>query len=182
LLVRYPCEEAHCSRARRPNTPVLRHKPPEAIYHFTAEIVKRKDGRSVVGVAHSEILAPDGASDWVDDRFTLWNTVDAVETRKDAQLARDIEVGLPIELTKSELVALARDFTRRAFVAKGMVADFAVHLGITCQSRVGFDNEPRTGATDGGNPKRIPMVAFRRNQHTKRRLAMLPSRRCFDPQ
>jgi len=95
-----------------------------AIYHFTAKIVKRTDGRSVVGaaayragsllhenstgithdyrdkdgVAHSEILAPDRAPDWVYDRLTLWNTVDAIETRKDAQLARDIEIGLPIEL------------------------------------------------------------------------------------
>jgi ATP-dependent exoDNAse (exonuclease V) alpha subunit len=124
------------------------------VYHFTAKIVKRKDGRSVVGaaayragsllhenstgithdyrdkdgVAHSEILAPDGAPDWVYDRLTLWNTVDAVETRKDAQLARDIEIGLPIELKQSEQIALARDFARRAFVDKGMVADFAVHL------------------------------------------------------
>jgi Ti-type conjugative transfer relaxase TraA len=73
-------------------------------------------------------LAPDGAPDWVYDRLTLWNTVDAVETRKDAQLARDIEIGLPIELKESEQIALARDFARREFVAKGMVADFAVHL------------------------------------------------------
>jgi Ti-type conjugative transfer relaxase TraA len=80
------------------------------------------------GVEHSEILAPDGAPAWVFDRQTLWNTVEAAERRKDAQVGRDIEVGLPIELTKSEQIALIRDFAKREFVAKGMVADIGVHL------------------------------------------------------
>jgi Ti-type conjugative transfer relaxase TraA len=72
-------------------------------------------------------MAPDGAPDWVHDRQTLWNTVDQVETRKDAQLGRQVEFGLPIELSKSDNIALLRDFTQRTFVSKGMVADVAVH-------------------------------------------------------
>jgi ATP-dependent exoDNAse (exonuclease V) alpha subunit len=50
------------------------------------------------------------------------------EKRKDAQLAREIEIGLPVELTQREQIALARDYARREFVAKGMVADLGVHL------------------------------------------------------
>src|SRR5580692_1287 len=60
------------------------------------------------GVEHSEILAPADAPTWVFERHTLWNTVEASEKRKDAQLAREIEVGLPIELKDREQVALLR--------------------------------------------------------------------------
>jgi ATP-dependent exoDNAse (exonuclease V) alpha subunit len=60
-------------------------------------------------------------------RHTLWNTVEATEKRKDAQPAREIEVGLPIELQDREQVALLHDFVKREFVAKGMVADFNIH-------------------------------------------------------
>ena len=125
-----------------------------AIYHLTAKMVKRSEGRNAVaaaayrsgsllydeatgithdytrkvGVEHTEILAPDEAPAWVFDRGRLWNAVEAAETRKDAQVAREIEVGLPVELSRSEQVALLRDFVKREFVAKGMIADIGVHL------------------------------------------------------
>jgi Ti-type conjugative transfer relaxase TraA len=124
-----------------------------AIYHLHAQMVKRAEGESSVagaayrsgsrlyeestglvhdytrkrGVEHSEILAPAGAPAWVHDRHTLWNTVEAAERRKDAQVAREIEVGLPIELSKSEQLALVRDYVKREFVAQGMVADIGIH-------------------------------------------------------
>ena len=124
-----------------------------AIYHFHVKIVHRAKGQSTVaaaaycsgsklyeqstgithdytlkeGVEHSEILAPADAPAWVHDRHTLWNTVEATEKRKDAQVAREIEVGLPIELKDREQVALLRDFVTREFIAKGMVADIGIH-------------------------------------------------------
>ena len=124
-----------------------------AIYHLSAKIISRADGRSVVaaaayrageslredstgitfdytrkqGVAHTEIIAPEGAPAWVHDRLALWNTVDHAEKRRDAQLAREIEVGLPVELDETQQSALARDFVRRQFVSQGMVADLAIH-------------------------------------------------------
>ena len=125
-----------------------------AIYHLSAKIVQRSSGQSAVaaaayrsgsllyedatgithdytrkrGVAHSEILAPAGAPSWVFDRQSLWNTAEAAERRKDAQVAREIEVGLPIELSSTENIALLRDFAQREFVRKGMVADIGMHL------------------------------------------------------
>lgn len=125
-----------------------------AIYHQTTKMVKRSEGRNAVaaaayrsgtelvqdatgqthdyskkvGVEHSEIMAPEGAPDWVYDRQRLWNEVEASETRKDAQVAREVEVGLPIELSKNEQVELLRDFVKREFVSRGMVADFSLHL------------------------------------------------------
>ena len=124
-----------------------------AIYHLHAKMVQRNKGQSAVaaaayrsgsllveestgithdysrkrGVEHSEILAPDGAAAWVFDRQTLWNAVEQSEKRKDAQVAREIEVGLPVELAKSEQLALLRDYVQREFVSKGMVADIGIH-------------------------------------------------------
>ncbi len=124
-----------------------------AIYHFSAKVIGRSAGRSAVasaayraaerlhddqidrdhdytakaGVVHSEILLPEGAaSRWL-DRGTLWNEVEAGEKRKDAQLARDIEISLPRELGRAEAIRLAQDFVREQFVARGMVADLNVH-------------------------------------------------------
>ena len=124
-----------------------------AIYHLHAKMVQRNKGQSAVaaaayrsgsllveettgithdytrkrGVEHSEILSPKGAPSWVFDRQALWNTVEQSEKRKDAQVAREIEVGLPVELSKSEQLSLLRDYVQREFVAKGMVADIGIH-------------------------------------------------------
>jgi ATP-dependent exoDNAse (exonuclease V) alpha subunit len=78
------------------------------------------------GVTHAEIMAPAEAPHWAHDREALWNTVEASEFRKDSQLARLIEVGLPIELSPDEWVALLRDYVAEEFVAKGMIADFCI--------------------------------------------------------
>ena len=79
------------------------------------------------GIVHREILLPEGApARWL-DRGTLWNEVEAGEKRKDAQLARDIEISLPRELAQAEAIRLVRDFVREQFVARGMVADLNVH-------------------------------------------------------
>jgi hypothetical protein len=43
------------------------------------------------GVVHSEILLPDGAPERFADRSTLWNEIEAIEKRKDAQLSREVE-------------------------------------------------------------------------------------------
>jgi len=89
--------------------------------------VRRFDYTHKRGVQYTEILAPDGAPDWVYDRLRLWNAVEAVEKRRDAQLARQIEVALPVELDADGQRELLRDFVQRAFVSKGMIADLAIH-------------------------------------------------------
>src|SRR5450755_1219846 len=45
--------------------------------------------RRVKGVIQSMILAPEGAPAWATNSGQLWNTVEAGEKRKDAQLARE---------------------------------------------------------------------------------------------
>ena len=79
------------------------------------------------GVDHTEILAPDHAPDWVHDRSEVWNRVEESETRKNSQVAREVRVALPDELTHAQRVALVRDYAQTQFVDRGMVADIALH-------------------------------------------------------
>src|SRR4051812_156085 len=130
-----------------------------AIYHFSAKVIGRSSRRSAVAAAayraasvladerearthdfshkadviHSEILLPEGAPKRWADRSVLWNSVEAAEKRKDAQLAREIEFALPRELSREEGIALAHDFVQRAFVSRGMVADLNVHWPLDAQ-------------------------------------------------
>lgn len=79
------------------------------------------------GVAHQEIMLPEGVAPWLADRSRLWNDVERMESRKDAQLAREINIALPYELDHAARVALVRSFVAEQFVSKGMVADVALH-------------------------------------------------------
>ncbi|AMA60105.1 hypothetical protein BCCGELA001_30295 [Bradyrhizobium sp. CCGE-LA001] len=88
------------------------------------------DFRRRRGVVHAEILAPEGSADWLLDRETLWNGVERMETRRDAQLAREINMALPYELNADEQLALVRSFVLEQFVSLGMVADIAIHAPV----------------------------------------------------
>jgi ATP-dependent exoDNAse (exonuclease V) alpha subunit len=79
------------------------------------------------GIVHKEIILPAHAPLEFQDRSTLWNSVEQIEKASDAQLAREIEVALPVELSRAEQLALARSFVKDNFVVAGMCADFALH-------------------------------------------------------
>ena len=79
------------------------------------------------GVLHTEILAPDNAPDWMQDRAQLWNAVEAAERRKDAQLCREIQLSLPHELTRDQQISLVRRYVQDQHVSQGMIADVAIH-------------------------------------------------------
>ncbi|MCL1852817.1 MAG: MobA/MobL family protein [Peptococcaceae bacterium] len=79
------------------------------------------------GVVHKEILLPDHAPAEYADRTVLWNAVEKSETIKNAQLARELELALPVELTKEQNIALAHEFVKQHFVSAGMCADICVH-------------------------------------------------------
>ena len=124
-----------------------------ASYRFSASIIGRSAGRSITaaaayraaceltcarygehhdytrkqGVVHSEILMPPIAPAHLRDRATLWNAVEAAERRKDAQLAREVQLSLPHELTPAQRRDLVRSFVSDHFVSHGMIADVSIH-------------------------------------------------------
>lgn len=81
------------------------------------------------GEVESWIEVPEHVPEWAKDREKLWNRVEAAERRKDSQLAREVEVALPKELSRDEQRELVRSFVREHFVGLGMVADAAIHRG-----------------------------------------------------
>jgi hypothetical protein len=124
-----------------------------AIYHLSASVIGRSSGRSATaaaayraacvvrdertgeihdysrksGVEDALILAPDAAPDWARDRTALWNAVEVAEVRKDAQVAREITVALPSELSAAERRDLVEGWARVELVGRGMIADVAFH-------------------------------------------------------
>ena len=73
------------------------------------------------------IHTPENAPSWTHDREQLWNTVETGETRKNSQLAREIVLAIPIELTSECRSILLDGFVREAFVSLGMIADYSIH-------------------------------------------------------
>ena len=125
-----------------------------AIYHLSMKPISRSGGRSAVaaaayrasqkltnerdglthdftrkgGLDHAEIVIPkDSKADWAKDRSTLWNMAEAAEKRKDARVAREIEVALPHELTAEQRLELTREFAHDLADRYGVAVDFAIH-------------------------------------------------------
>lgn len=124
-----------------------------AIYHCSIKVIKRSEGRSAVaaaayrsgeklsnewdgmihdytkkgGVVHTEIMLPSHAPPDFSDRSALWNSVEESEKSSNAQLAREIEIALPVELDRTEQIILVRTYVLDNFVAAGMCADFSIH-------------------------------------------------------
>lgn len=80
------------------------------------------------GVICSEIFLPPNAPKKFLDRATLWNAVEQTEKHPQAQLSYSFDVALQNEFSLEKNIALAREFVQRQFVAKGMIADLAVHV------------------------------------------------------
>lgn len=122
-------------------------------YHCSVDIISRGKGRSAVacaayrsgmvledqrygktydygrrrGILEVGILTPAGAPAWAAEREELWNSVEAFERRKDAQLAREFVLGLPAQLTHPQRRDLVEEFVRQEFTPLGLVADWAIH-------------------------------------------------------
>ena len=147
----------------------IREVIPIAIYHWNIGIVSRGKGKSAVaaaayrsgekltnewdgmthdythkgGVVHTEIMLPPHAPPSFADRSTLWNSVELYEKAGNAQLAREIDAALPIELSREEQIRLVREYCSSQFVSRGMCVDFAIH------------------DTDSGNPHCHIMLTMR---------------------
>lgn len=79
------------------------------------------------GVHARRILAPRGAPAWATDRQRLWLEVEQRETRPDALLAREFLLTLPLGVPLDAVSRAVGAWASRELVARGMVADLAVH-------------------------------------------------------
>ena len=124
-----------------------------AIFHLHIQIISRGKGKSAVaaaayrageaikneydgilhdytrklGIVHTEILLPDHVPKEYNNRGILWNAVEKIEKADNAQLARELDIALPIELTREQNIALACEYVKRTFVVAGMCADLCIH-------------------------------------------------------
>ncbi|VUW97654.1 Mobilization protein A [Streptococcus constellatus] len=123
------------------------------IYHLSIKIISRGKGKSAVaasayrsgekikneydgivhdftrkgGIAYTEILLPQNAPEEFSNRSVLWNSVEKIEKSKNSQLAREIEIALPKELSREKQIELVRKYVKENFVKVGMCADVALH-------------------------------------------------------
>lgn len=124
-----------------------------AIYHCSIGIKGRNKGNSAVGssayragvkledketgtthdytkkkgVVYNEVMLPQNAPKEYQNREVLWNEVQKAEKHPKAQLARDIEVGLPREMSREQQIQCVRDYVKNNFTKEGMCADVAIH-------------------------------------------------------
>jgi len=124
-----------------------------AIYHCSVKIIGRNSGRSAVAAAayrsgenltntydgiehdytkkgwieYKEIMLPNNAPREYSDRSTLWNAVEMAEKSKDAQLCREFELALPVEMTKEEQIEIIHKFVNDKLISQGMIVDIAIH-------------------------------------------------------
>ncbi len=113
-----------------------------AAYRHCARMEFEREARTIdytrkQGLLHEEFVIPADAPEWlrsmIGDRSVagaseaFWNKVEAFEKRSDAQLAKDVTIALPLELTAQQNIALMRDFVDRHIRSKGMVADWVYH-------------------------------------------------------
>lgn len=113
-----------------------------AAYRHCAKMEYEREARTIdytrkQGLLHEEFVIPADAPEWVariiaDRSVTgaseaFWNKVEAFEKRSDAQLAKDVTIALPVELTAEQNIALVRDFVAQHVTSKGMVADWVYH-------------------------------------------------------
>lgn len=125
-----------------------------AIFYMRTSIVRASSGKSAVAsaayqaaqalhneklnhtfsysrkeeVIHSEIMLPDNAPDSFHDRQTLWNAVEAKESKTNSRYARQFVIATPKEWSAEETIERAREFIQSALVDKGMIADWSFHM------------------------------------------------------
>ncbi|KQV39919.1 MULTISPECIES: Ti-type conjugative transfer relaxase TraA [unclassified Rhizobium] len=113
-----------------------------AAYRHCAKMDYEREARTIdytrkQGLLHEEFVIPDDAPEWlrslIVDRSVseasgaFWNRVEDFEKRSDAQLAKDVTIALPVELSPEQNIELVRDFVAKHIRARGMVADWVLH-------------------------------------------------------
>ncbi|UOR14098.1 MobQ family relaxase [Halobacillus amylolyticus] len=97
----------------------------ESLYSERDGLTKNYKEREVQ--PESYILSPENSPDWAKNRERLWNEVEKTEKQINSQIAREIVVALPKELSKENQSDLLLEFCKENFSEEGMVADVSIH-------------------------------------------------------
>ncbi|EJC84158.1 Ti-type conjugative transfer relaxase TraA [Rhizobium leguminosarum bv. trifolii WSM2297] len=143
-----------------------------AAYRHRARMIDEQMGTSfsyrggAAELVHEELALPDEIPAWLGSAISgqsvakaseaLWNAVDAFETRADAQLARELIIALPEELTRAQNIALVRDFVRDNLTSKGMIADWVYH-DKDGNPHIHLMTTLRPLTEEGFGPKKVPV-------------------------
>lgn len=121
-----------------------------AMYHLNAKAFARSSGRSATaaaayragerildtrsgaewdytrksGVLGTRLFLPDGGTA---DRAAFWNSIENHHRRKDAVVAREIEISLPSDLCSADRESLAMAYARELSQRYGVAVDVALH-------------------------------------------------------
>ncbi|WP_439632431.1 Ti-type conjugative transfer relaxase TraA, partial [Shinella sp.] len=116
---------------------------------------------------HEELALPDQVPAWLRIAIegksvagaseALWNAVEAFETRADAQLARELIIALPEELTRGENIALVQEFVRDKLTSQGMIADWVYH-DKDGNPHIHLMTALRPLTEEGFGPKKVPVL------------------------
>lgn len=179
--------EQHSRSARESTCPVaITHFTPQLIsrgegrsavaaaaYRHCARMENEREGRVAdfsrkPGMVHDEFVLPADAPDWaralIADRLVagaseaFWNKVEAFETRKDAQLAKEFILALPRELTTEQNIAMMREFVAEHVSARGLVADWVYH-DAPGNPHVHLMTTLRPLTEEGFGGKKVPVIA-----------------------
>jgi ATP-dependent exoDNAse (exonuclease V) alpha subunit len=110
--------------------------PSAAAYRAGERIKDERTGRIYdhsdrQDVLHKEIVLPskfaDTDMDWARDRTSLWNAAENAEMRKNARVAREYLVALPVELTSEQRLGLVRAFSQELSDRYQFAVDVTIH-------------------------------------------------------
>ena len=110
--------------------------PSAAAYRAGERIKDERTGRTYdhsdrQDVMHKEIVLPTRFADadmgWAKDRASLWNAAEGAETRKNARVAREYLVALPVELTPDQRLGLVRGFSQELSDRYRFAVDLTIH-------------------------------------------------------
>ena len=101
-----------------------------AAYCSGERLYSQYDGRTHykkrTDVVYKKILLPLNAPQIYKDREVLWNAVEISEN-SNSQLARIVDLDLPVELERKDHIDLILNYVQKNFVDRGMCADIAIH-------------------------------------------------------
>lgn len=124
-----------------------------AIYHCSVDVISRSKGHSSTAAAAyragdkikdertgelhdytrkqncaaNGIILPENAPAKFADREKLWNAVEKIEKRSDAQLCRSFDMALPNEMPEDLQEQLVKEFCQEQFADHGMISDWSIH-------------------------------------------------------